>query len=608
METAPPSHHYRKLPDDDKIWIVNWYGSVRPNSHAPSQKMIDVELVELSNGRREERNSQVTSIGAGALPQFQLGSAWCRQTRVGRAVENPKEFNTKLELKADSYRTVASYDRYAQNRYHIPPLDYPINRALSAARVARFESVNGTHVYIPCTEIARIWYLRSTLLTNHLLVGSISSAWNALVEHPRFDDLGVGIEWRTLTLKSSCHPSVAGLLSLAASSEEYRLGLATVGSPIVVARANGQFNAELEARPPFRNGEFQIDCSAVQLHRPQEEPRALLITRINVASCPVPDHETPKCKIGRRMQIPAAALDKLDELSGEDGVSDHSGARMQLAVDESDLPNQAMRGVRTSSLVGTLNGIPALETWGSGDNDREEPFSSKVPDTQLMENISTQGSTGTAKSSGKHRKLEVIENKRRKSPRMPIVESLYTIGQAMEKLGSWSNAEFLHLGLGEKVELKDDPEDGFATEIHVGTAGLDAKQVNWINEGGAKRCIAALRITQNDWPVYLVEVEPRSAGLTKPVAFKLLLARPWHQVNHDCDALRQTALDCRGVWPKEIDGFDTYCYLHTWPNVDHIARRIDKHVSEWATKPTDVSNVSMPPIDDPLADLEFLQQ
>lgn len=556
------------------------------NPRSPMQTMVELELVDERTYSGKKGDSRIIRVGAGALPQFQIGTAWKNQSRLDSARRPRKQF--EFALRAESIEVVGSYDQYAPNRYHLSPSSYKINRTVADSRVARFETTNGRSVYIPCAEIARMWYLRSSLLANHLLSKTVAATWDALVDHPSYGVLGQGSRLASLILKANCHRATAELLALAAASHEYRVGLSSLSSSIVAAKANGQSRINIEARPPQRAGVIPIDCSAVTLLRDPTEPKAFLVTRLLNAPVPATDCAPPECRVlSDRINRPSGTP-RAEAESTRDGFPSQgrSNVSTRLEIDEAEEPSKTARGAKTSSLVGQLANLPTIrffdiEVEGLPGGEPREAIAQAFQEPEL---ITAPASTAIGKSSGNHRKFEVVDHKSRVAPRLPFVESLNQIASALVRRDHWSDYEYLPVGLGKTVRQLDVSEYCFATEIWCDDEefdGLSARQINWLKEGKRLRTAAAFMIRYKAQPVYAIDIEAHAAGRAKPRTYKWLLAQPTAVRSEGMNEIRQTMIECLGVWPSEISGFYTRTFVHSWSNLERLANAIELQVKDW---------------------------
>ena len=102
--------------------------------------------------------------GSGLIPSLCIGQRWRNQRLVG--MERFAKFDEEIQFSDDHWRFVAGSTSVGKNQFLIPPYKYPL------APLSRIPFLAITHcgvrgaLLIPCSEITRTWYFRSTALVH----------------------------------------------------------------------------------------------------------------------------------------------------------------------------------------------------------------------------------------------------------------------------------------------------------------------------------------------------------------------------------------------------------------------------------------------------------
>lgn len=140
-----------------------------------SELTLDVLLTRVDTG------AQLTvRTGIGQLPALHIGQRWQDQKVVDPA--HAHEFRGVMDFSPENWRIISAGEQLPSTtghnrRYLIPPYVYRLDAATLGSRClgVHHDGVNDA-VIIPCLEIARTWYLRSTALTLRLTSGPFPDA------------------------------------------------------------------------------------------------------------------------------------------------------------------------------------------------------------------------------------------------------------------------------------------------------------------------------------------------------------------------------------------------------------------------------------------------
>ena len=151
------------LPADGIARSLLWISGIKP-SEIPDEPALSMLLADPSDS-----GFRIAASNAGTLPSLAVGSRWKHQRCIYPGPKRPN-FSEWVEFERDS--EFVHMDDREEGRFVVPKFAYPLHtrEMLAAACVAgRYP---GGRVLIPCIEVMRAWYGRSTALANAMFAGN----------------------------------------------------------------------------------------------------------------------------------------------------------------------------------------------------------------------------------------------------------------------------------------------------------------------------------------------------------------------------------------------------------------------------------------------------
>ncbi len=190
-----PQRRGHGWPTDDRIWQIHWLGGLSKNPDLPSEPLLEVFLKPRmpgspKNSTEPNAHGVRAKVGVGYFPAMRVGALWESGRPVALARLN--SLSAAVDFSRSGCRVVRAGDklppgdqRKAANHFYIPPFDYRLEEAdARRAFCVVYPLTNGRdEIILPCTEVARAWYLRSTTLV-HAVLGTDPYDWIGSVANP----------------------------------------------------------------------------------------------------------------------------------------------------------------------------------------------------------------------------------------------------------------------------------------------------------------------------------------------------------------------------------------------------------------------------------------
>lgn len=188
----------KSFPADGAVWRVDWFGRVRKNPHVASEFLVEVamsRLAEPSPGRswtapqRGAGNSKVIPVGVGAIPDLRIGSLW--QDGIRLPPPAYETFDEDVSLDPADIQLIQAGTKDESAGWVIPLSRYPLpDGTLGAPCVAVKVGDDPYGLIIPCAEVLRAWWLRSTTMALRLFSGPLNSVLAKIYDPARSMMLG----------------------------------------------------------------------------------------------------------------------------------------------------------------------------------------------------------------------------------------------------------------------------------------------------------------------------------------------------------------------------------------------------------------------------------
>lgn len=237
-------------PIDGQIWEVYWLGAVKPGQ-VSSELGLEVTLRRLSPTGAADGETRVVTTGIGQLPAIHVGQQWRDGHLLGKSTL--QRFDNVVTLDASHWRVCRAGTRLDDSmggkpQYLIPSYIFKLPMGEMSSRCVAVE-VDGVAdaLILPCLEIARAWYFRSTDLVLRLTSGPFFESERLIYNdaYPLYDDDGVPQVVLRTGLSSADAPVVAMLRHDASA----RRSASKIADSLVRATLACE-PAHLEAWPP----------------------------------------------------------------------------------------------------------------------------------------------------------------------------------------------------------------------------------------------------------------------------------------------------------------------------------------------------------------------
>lgn len=178
MKEAIP--RIREFPDDDRIWRVDWYGSIERNERVPSEPKVQVIISPLveevsdyaSIKAVNHDDRKIIGVGVGQLPAISIGSLWKNRRCLSYCAGQSKEFSD-LVINAQTVQLLRSDfkvdgDTLIKRQFH--QIGGAAGLRANCLAVKWKDDPYG--IIIPALEIIRFYYAVSSKLSKAIFFGS----------------------------------------------------------------------------------------------------------------------------------------------------------------------------------------------------------------------------------------------------------------------------------------------------------------------------------------------------------------------------------------------------------------------------------------------------
>ncbi|HET7651225.1 MAG TPA: hypothetical protein VFL15_11050, partial [Gammaproteobacteria bacterium] len=153
-------------PQDQNLWQIQCLGELDTAPGVPSEfaQHLLLRLVPEHGRERPAIPTRIVQAGSGLTPSLFIGQRWRNQRFVG--LERFVKFDDEVQFGDEHWRFLDGTTMVGDNQYLIPAFKYPL------APMSRVPFLAITHrgirdaLLIPCSEVTRAWYFRSTALVH----------------------------------------------------------------------------------------------------------------------------------------------------------------------------------------------------------------------------------------------------------------------------------------------------------------------------------------------------------------------------------------------------------------------------------------------------------
>lgn len=171
---------HKSFPQDGEVWTAVCYGKITPNPEITSEHLIDLHFERKHQpipGAKAKSQFCTAQIGIGALPGTALGTQWVNGKIIG---DHPK-LETRsgiVHFPNGTPSVISAYHQDEDEKPLIPAWLNPIpGEAASSPHISLPASGGfGENIIIPCAEVARAYFLRTTKLALTLMSDPIDRA------------------------------------------------------------------------------------------------------------------------------------------------------------------------------------------------------------------------------------------------------------------------------------------------------------------------------------------------------------------------------------------------------------------------------------------------
>lgn len=157
-------------------WKLQWLGRINRNDNVPTEPTIEVSIQSLDD---KSKDPITIHIGVGQLPLLTIGSIWENRVKTNHAVG---KVTTLPNILVDNSKTNIFNIRKSlsdtEMKFVIPRSEWPV---LSSNCIAIEYNNDPYGIIIPCAEIARFYYCRSTDLSLAAFNGAYKLDLNKII-------------------------------------------------------------------------------------------------------------------------------------------------------------------------------------------------------------------------------------------------------------------------------------------------------------------------------------------------------------------------------------------------------------------------------------------
>ena len=553
-------------PQDGRIWEAQWFGCVSTRNETPSSISIEVVVAP-----EEGSPLRVIQVGVGELPMVSIGSRRLNgQFKPARLA--PDQFDDIVSLHGVDTRILRSGDQVPSSsgdarRYYIPPKHKKLGLsvALQTYCCAIPVADDPFGLIVPCVEVFRSWYGRSTALANRLLAGPFETQLPNALANPD----------GTVERDSQWHVRM-------------RTGLSANDAFVVAALALDPVAREC-AKVPFD----EIAQSAVRsdIAHLRAVPPLCGLHRLRARGTWIKSENRRRFLVHQLLRVPYPGKYKtifwnLDNDGRSDGTIDRGrplafsgGAEISaLAMREEFLksggiPNRQFDERQEDGIRAVLMNAPILRR------------SERLPVTHQAD---PKGYGSDKSPSGEHSTTEGSDSRSEISP--ASAEDLYARPPApskFEKLREFVKNLEATLGYRSQEHIVSGGSPDRSSHLEFSEFRPPARRTrHWTIVDGRPRRLLVIEISDRDRSVFALEIEVNKPSKEGAMArtYNLALLGPM-ACNLGTDHLLRSLIDkCAenfGVWPKAIDA-------HAVARIRHgkgFESRLTKHVQKLLSAP-----------------------
>lgn len=172
------------FPMDNGIWCISWLGRFVRNPKVPSELSIEVTITALrKDANIEEINpshkssydyskTQKVLVGCSLLPILKIGSFWCNGVNIKLSSKKDYttlEVNLLIDASTSELTDYKSSPKLFQGNYYVEIEKNKLSKLLIIDYPKSIEGKKFDKLIIPCIEVLRFYYARSSQLIRALL-------------------------------------------------------------------------------------------------------------------------------------------------------------------------------------------------------------------------------------------------------------------------------------------------------------------------------------------------------------------------------------------------------------------------------------------------------
>lgn len=243
-------------PKDDRLWRVQTIGEAHQSPGVPSELSLDVLLAWVKDRKVEppSRQWRIVKASVPQLPSLHIAQLWRNGLQVG--LSPSVEFSDVLDFSPENCRIIEAGEPLPTDKSHflIPPDVHRFAPVLRSRCLSIGFQGKPDVVIIPCPEIARAWYFRSTDLALRLTAGPLSTVLLNLY-NDKFPQTVMNGQWLTVVRTGLDHLD-AQVVSMIRCDRFARKQIRRMTDSIVRA-ALEKVPRYMEALPPL-TGEWPV--------------------------------------------------------------------------------------------------------------------------------------------------------------------------------------------------------------------------------------------------------------------------------------------------------------------------------------------------------------
>lgn len=153
-------------PQDENLWQIQCFGELDLSPATPSEltQHLLLRYVPETGRTPPAQLTKIVYAGSGLIPSLNIGQRWRNQRLVGQA--SFAEFDDEVDFGDEHWHFADGMTTFGNNRYLIPPTVYPLAPFIRIPLLAITYKGIPEGLLIPCSEITRAWYFRSTALVH----------------------------------------------------------------------------------------------------------------------------------------------------------------------------------------------------------------------------------------------------------------------------------------------------------------------------------------------------------------------------------------------------------------------------------------------------------